>query len=375
MKICIARSERNSYSETFIRDQLTGLSRLAEVYSIHTSRLPERTEDGTLLSPFAFWILHKLIKSVTGIRNNFFSHYGIKKFLTTNKIDVVLANYGLTATHLMPVCKALTIPLVVIFHGHDAGDKKLVRTYRDRYQKLFSCASAIVAVSHDIRNKLIALGADPEKVTVISCGVDTQKFTPASPPKDKIFLSVARFVEKKGPLYTLRAFHEVWKKYPHARLVMAGAYSGLYKKCKQLTESLDMHEAVSFLGILSHDQVVEWMNKSFAFVQHSVTASNGDTEGTPVGILEAAAAGLPVVSTVHGGIPQAVLHEVTGLLVKERDVAAMAACMIRLLENPTLVTTMRQAARKHIIEHYDQHDQIRKLYGLTAEVVQSKKAK
>lgn len=366
MKICIARSERNSYSETFIRDQLTGLSKLADVYSIHTSRLPERAEDGTLLSPFAFWLLHKLVKSVTGIRNNFFSHYGLKKFLTTNKIDVVLANYGLTAAHLMPVCKILNIPVVVIFHGHDAGDKTLVRAYRSRYQQLFSYAAAIVAVSHDIRNKLIALGAHPEKVTVISCGVDTQKFTPAPQPKDKIFLSVARFVEKKGPLYTIRAFHEVWKKYPHARLVMAGAHSGLYKKCRQLTESLDMHEAVSFPGILTHDAVVQWMNKSFAFVQHSVTAPNGDTEGTPVGILEAAAAGLPVVSTIHGGIPQAVRDGVTGLLVKERDVSAMANSMIRLIENPALVSAMREAARKHVVEQYDQQRQITTLFNVIA---------
>lgn len=367
MKICIARSERSSYSETFIRDQLAGLSALADVCSIHTGRLPERKEDGTLIYSRPRWILHKIIKSLTGKRNNIFSNYGLKKFLTDNRVDVVLANYGITAAHLAPVCKAAGVPLAVIFHGHDAGDKKLLRTYKTKYKNLFSYAFKIIAVSHDIRNKLIALGADPRKVVVIECGVDTQKFKPTIESRQKTFLSVGRFVGKKGPEYTIRAFHEVWKKYPHVRLVMAGAHTGLYNACLKLTASLDMLGIVSFPGKLTHDDVHEWMNKSFAFVQHSVTASNGDTEGTPVGILEASAMGLPVISTLHGGIPQAVVHGVTGYLVKERDVTAMARYMINLLENEAVVQSMREAGRRHIVENYDQQNQIRKLFHAMSE--------
>lgn len=375
MKICIARSERHSYSETFIRDQLTGLRELAEIYSIHTSRLPERTEDGKLILPWPFWVLHKITRAVTGKRNNFFSQYGLKKFLTGNKIDVVIANYGMTAAHLAPVCREGGVPLIAIFHGHDAGDKKLIKAYRTHYQQLFEFASAIVAVSYDIRNKLIALGAEPGKVKVISCGVDTGKFKPSAAVREKIFLSVGRFVEKKGPLYTIRAFHEVWKKHPDARLVMAGAHSGLYAACKKLTQSLDMQDIISFPGILKPEQVLEWMNRSFAFVQHSVTANNGDTEGTPVGILEAAATGLPVVSTLHGGIPQAVIHETTGYLVKERDVAAMANYMISLLEDDRTVAQMREAARRHVIENYEQKKQINTLFKLADQAVASRQTR
>src|SRR5688572_16169639 len=126
MRICITRSERTSYSETFIRDQIVGFSKLAEVYTIHSGRLPERKEDGTLLGPRLFWILHKIVKSISGQRNNYFAHYGLKKYFRENKIDVVLVNYGLAGAHLAPVCRDLNIPLIVIFHGHDATDKKLV---------------------------------------------------------------------------------------------------------------------------------------------------------------------------------------------------------------------------------------------------------
>lgn len=369
MKICITRSEQYSYSETFIRDQLKGLSALAEVYPIHTSRLPERTEEGTLLSPGFFWVLHKIIKTITGKRNNYFSHYGLKKYFTANHIDVVLANYGLTAAHLVPVCRDMNIPLIAIFHGHDASDKKLVSAYQKRYQELFTYASTIIAVSADMKEKLIAQGASPEKVKVLSCGVNVSKFKPSSRKKEKVFLAVGRFVHKKGPLFTIRAFHETWKKHPEARLIMVGAHSGLYKECLKLALSLDMQDVVSFPGVLKHEAVSELMDKAFAFVQHSVTAANGDMEGTPVGILEAASAGLPVVSTFHGGIKEAVINGTTGFLVPESDVNAMAMYMIKLLEDEHLVSGMRSAARNHMLKHYDQEKQIKKLYACLQEAV------
>jgi glycosyltransferase involved in cell wall biosynthesis len=375
VKLCITRSERHAYSETFIRDQAAGLSKVAEVYTIHTSRLPEREESGRPLSPWYFRILHKVVKGITGQRNNYFSHYGLKKYFLENKIEVVLANYGISGAHLLPVCREIDLPLIVIFHGHDATDKKLVRTYAKRYQQLFTHSAGIVAVSSDMRDKLFALGAEAARVSVIPCGVDLKKFSPAQGNKEPLFLAVGRFVNKKGPLYTIRAFHEVWKKHPEARLIMVGAHRGLYQACVQLVNSLDMQDAVSFPGIMPHEEVRKLMDRAFAFVQHSVTAPNGDMEGTPVSILEAAASGLPVVSTVHGGIKDAVIHEQTGYLTAEGDTEAMAEYMIRLLEDPARTQAMRTAARNHIALNYDQEKQVNMLYKLVAFAHQTKKSK
>lgn len=375
MRLCITRSERHAYSETFIRDQLAGLSRVADLYPIHSSRLPEREENGKTLAPWPFWILHKIIKGTTGQRNNFFSKYGLTKFFREKEIDVVLANYGISAVHLLPACRALNLPLVAIFHGHDATDKRLVHVYAKRYKELFAYSSGIVAVSSDMREKLIALGADSEKVSVIPCGVDLKKFSPSQGNKERLFLAVGRFVDKKGPLFTIRAFHEVWKKHPEANLIMVGAHRGLYQQCVQLVNSLDMQDAVSFPGILPHEEVQKLMTRAFAFVQHSVTAPTGDMEGTPVSILEAAASGLPVVSTLHGGIKDCVVHERTGFLTTEGDTTAMAGYMIRLLENPALAQEMSKAARNHITLHYDQEKQLKKLYTLIDAAHQTKKSR
>src|SRR3546814_21143924 len=94
----------------------------------------------------------------------------------------------------------------------------------------------------------------------------------------------------------------------------------LWQQTKELAARLNLEKAIDFAGVLTHEQVYERMKHTRAFVQHSVTAAAGDSEGTPNSILEASAAGLPVVSTRHAGIKEAVRHEETGFLVEEHDV-------------------------------------------------------
>lgn len=369
MRICITRSEKYAYSETFIRDQITGFSELSEVFPIHSGRFPEREENGKLLSPKLFWVLHKIIKTFVG-RNNYFSNYGVKKYLKNNKIDVVLANYGISAAHLTPVCKSLNIPLLVIFHGHDATNKKTLKKYNTKYLKLFNYASHIIVVSEDMKKGLINIGANPEKTVVIPCGVDITKFvTHQNIKTQKNFLAVGRFTQKKGPLFTIKAFHKVLQKYPEATLTMVGKQNGLYQDCLNLVKELNIEKAVTFPGVLNQNEIAELMANSFAFVQHSMVATNGDMEGTPVSIMEACASGLPVVSTFHGGIKDAIIHEHTGFLVPEGDIDKMAEYMIHLCENPKKASDLGLHGAKHISEHYNQQVQIQKLFNLAKQSI------
>lgn len=364
MRICITRSSRNAYSETFIRDQIAGFKNWAEVYTIHSGRLPEKREDGSLLNSKFFWVLHKSLKVFLG-RNNFFGNYGVKKYLIENKIEVVLANYGMPGAHMAPVCKALNIPLIVIFHGHDATDKRLLHEYRNSYKKMFEYATFTIAVSEEMKKRLLALGAIPEKLKLIPYGVDVERFKPSdNNTNNNTFLAVGRFTEKKGPLYTIRAFNIALQKFPDAKLVMIGGKTGLYQECDKLVKELKISDSVEFTGVRNSDEIAEMMKSSLAFVQHSITASNGDMEGTPLGILEASASGLPVISTLHGGIKEAVVHEKTGFLVEEKDENAMANYMIKLLGNPILAREMGINGRERIVENNSQEKQIRKIYDL-----------
>lgn len=367
IRICVTRSQKQAYSETFIRDQITVLSEFAEVYSIHSSRYPERQEDNTLLSPRPFWLLHKVLKPLLG-RNNYFSNFGVERYLRNNRIEVVISNFGISAAHMVPVCKKLNIPLIPVFLGHDATDVKLLHAYRKAYKTLFAYSTAMISFSAALKEKLVAQGADPDKIKVVPNGVNTAKFSPNPKVPDELrILAVGRFTEKKGPQHTIRAFHRVLQKFPNATLTMVGGKSELFMKCEALVAELGIAHAVQFTGALQHQQVAELMRDSLVFVQHSVTASNGDMEGTPVGIMEASASGLPVVSTRHGGIMEAVIHGTTGYLVAERDEAGMAEYMMRLCEDPARAKAMGLEGRRHMQENYEQREQIRKQYELACQ--------
>ena len=111
-----------------------------------------------------------------------------------------------------------------------------------------------------------------------------------------------------------------------------------------LVKQFKLESRVKLLGSLDHEQVLSWMRKATIYVQHSVTTENGDQEGYPNSILEAQCSGLPVVSTIHAGIPEIVIDGETGYLVQEFDFEAMAERITHLLSEPHLIYRMGRSA-------------------------------
>lgn len=365
MKICIARSEKGRYSETFIQNQIAHLSKIAEVFPVYDGRLPQRAEDGRLLAPAYIWMANNVVRAISGRRNQFFGNYGMKRFLKNEKMDVVLANYGMAGVHLLPVCTALHIPLVVHFHGFDATQKKVLDQYGEAYKKMFEKAAGLVTVSKVMSDQLVSLGAPREKISLIPCGIDLAKFQPRNIQRDACsFLSVGRFIGKKSPMTTIRAFAKVREQVTEASLIMIGAKENLYHECVSLVKELNLENAVTFTGIKTPAEIVEYMQQAAVFVQHSVTAPNGDKEGTPNTVLEAAACGMPVVSTLHAGIPEAVIHGKNGWLVEEHDMEGMANRMLQLIQHPEEAARMGADGRAHIAQHYNLDLQIKKLFDV-----------
>src|SRR5262249_22325756 len=116
------------------------------------------------------------------------------------------------------------------------------------------------------------------------------------------------------------------------------------------------------------------MRAARCFVQHSVEASNGDCEGTPVGILEASASGLPIVSTRHGGIPDAVLEGKTGFLVAERDVLGMTKHMTDIVRSPQLAAQLGRNGRRHIQENFAMMHSLDRLWAIIDAAIARSKA-
>jgi len=228
----------------------------------------------------------------------------------------------------------------------------MLERYGAQYEKLFDQAVALIANSKPMQSALLALGAPAERTHYLPNGVDPNRFRVGAPDQaPPTFLAVGRFVEKKAPQLTIAAFASVWRRHPEARLRMIGDGS-LLGPCQDLARGLGVDEAVVFLGTQPHDVVAEEMRRVRAFVQHSLVASDGNSETMPNSILEASASGLPVVATRHAGIPEAVADGHTGFLVDERDVESMARHMERLVMDPTLAANVGRAGRRRMEEQF-----------------------
>lgn len=362
--VCQITPELGNYSETFIHAHLRLLP--FDVRMIYGRNLSvfRKGEDNEPLLPF--WMPNQFVtqplvyKVVRNLGSNF-SKNGLKRYLRANTIDVVLAEYGTIGVQVMGICQELQIPLVVHFHGHDAYDQRVLSTAGRGYSELFSSATAIVAVSKDMVRQLIGLGAEPRKVFYNPYGIDLSLFGGAQPEKaPPTFISVGRFVDKKAPHLTILAWAEVVKQMTEAKLVMIGD-GVLLESVRALAGALNVLNSVDFLGVLPHDEVAIAMRNARAYVQHSICPSYGDSEGTPVSILEACATGLPIISTKHGGIQDVVEDGETGFLVDEMDVRGMADKMLQLAHDSDLAGKMGRAARTIIKEKFLMEDSINNL--------------
>jgi glycosyltransferase involved in cell wall biosynthesis len=362
-----------SYSETFIVNQLARMpGTVVPIYG----EFPYCTWKGEPLVPGPMRLLRREGQRIHPLIQRLASEAAERKmsrFLRRWKIDVILAQYATTAVSLLAVSQRAGVSLVAHFHGCDAYESNILAEYADGYRRLFAQASALICVSEAMREKLLELGAPGAKLFVNPCGIDVDHFSPAdaagNPP---VFVAVGRFVEKKAPLLTLLAFQRVVQECPQARLVMAGD-GPLLEVCRQTVRALGMKDSVSLRGRLTPAEVIKEMGAGRAFVQHSVVAGSGDSEGTPVAILEAGARALPVVSTRHGGIRQAVVDGETGFLVEEGDIDGMAAAMLRLAGDPELAGEMGRRAREHITRYYSLERRIETLLSILREAAAERK--
>ena len=168
---------------------------------------------------------------------------------------------------------------------------------------------------------------------------------------------------------TILAFSKVLVKFPEAKLVIGGD-GNLLEVCKNLVHYLKIRNNVLLPGALSQEEFSYYLQNSLAFVQHSITAINGDQEGTPVAILEASAAGLPVISTKHAGIPDVIIDGETGFLVEEHDVDGMAEKMIQLMENKLLAKELGVNGKERIKKYFTLEKYLQTLDELIVDVIE-----
>lgn len=362
--LAIFSHSQNTYSETFIQAHKKLPFNIKFYYG---GFLPTHLENGGSLMRFS--IKERVEKKIT--KQFTLQEYALLYSLKREKVDCILAEYGPTASHTLEIAKFLKIPLIVHFHGYDASVKAVVESYKSGYKNVFEYASFIISVSHKMSEALINMGCPKEKIVLSVCGPNPQ-FEENNPGYDLLqFVSVGRFIEKKAPYLTILAFKKVAAQEPSAKLKIIGE-GDLMNVCRDMVIGLNLSNNVEFLGVQTADQIKKIFEESIAFVQHSIVAANGDSEGTPVAILEAQAAALPVIATYHAGIPDVVIHNETGLLCNEKDVEEMANNMLKLLRDKRKAKIMGIAGRERIKENFTQAQHLNSIEQLIIKAMAGK---
>jgi colanic acid/amylovoran biosynthesis glycosyltransferase len=269
--------------------------------------------------------------------------------------DIIHAHFGTAGVMIAPIACELKIALVTSFHGYDVTRFSKYSFWKKRYKEFWTATKIASGVSDHICQKLRDIGAPENKILKINNGVNTSLFSYQNPIEhfDGInvdCLSVGRLTEKKGFPLLIKAFKvakDLVSETINLKLHIIGD-GPLMLRLTELIDSEGLRSVIKMHGSKSHSDVKSMMKKVHIFAQHSVTASDGDQEGLPVTLIEAAATGLPIVSTLHSGIPEIVFDGKNGYLVPEGDFVKMGERIAFLAKNPQLWQKMSLYGREHV---------------------------
>jgi len=294
-----------------------------------------------------------------------------ERLLRGHRPSLIHAHFGIEGVYALPLARRLQIPLVTTFHGFDAtlatrallfspawAHYPLWRRKLAREGDLFICASSF------IREQLLAMGFPETRTRTHYIGVDCRTILPRQPSEETpMILHVARLVEVKGTRFLLRAFATLARRYDGVQLLIIGD-GPLRRSLQALTASLGLQDRVRFLGAVRHEEVLSLMRRAAMLVLPGIRTATGRVEGLGMALLEAAAAGVPVVASRVGGIPECVVDGRTGFLVPERDEGALAGGIAKLLDDPLMRHRMGAEGRALVELRFDVHRQTEALEGL-----------
>jgi colanic acid/amylovoran biosynthesis glycosyltransferase len=288
----------------------------------------------------------------------------IERALTESNAQLLHIYFGHIAVLLRPLIRQWQKPSLVSFHGADVLVDMHKPAYRRATEEMLSLVKRVLVRSESLRQAVIDLGCAPEKIEIQRTGIPLTDFPfrerPLADNGQWRLLQAGRLIEKKGLKTTLRAFAKFRKEFPAARLTIAGEGPQL-EELQSLAHELQLVDAVDFPGFVSQEELRELFYSSHIFLHPSETGRDGNQEGVPNSMLEAMATGLPVFATRHGGIPEAVENNVSGILVNERDHRALGEALIDCAKDSARLAAMGRAASESVVKNFNQTEQTRRL--------------
>jgi glycosyltransferase involved in cell wall biosynthesis len=340
-------------SETFILDQIIGLTKQGVDIEIWAQAIPE---DNLVNKDVIKYSLLSKVKYVQFPSSQLNGREWKEEFLLLNKVDIqendlFHVHFGQNFVAFQKLFLEINNPVIVSFHGLDASEY-IRKMGKDCYNVLFTRVDLITTPSYEMQNVLLSIGCNKEKMIVHRYGVNTNKFVPQEKFDQKgiTILTVARLVEKKGIEYSIKAFAEINSDNAVYKIIGEGP---LENELKKMVAQLGINNKVLFLGPMSNDEIVNEMKNTDIYILTSITASNGDKEGLPVTLIEAQSTGIPVVSTIHAGIPELIIDNQTGFLCKEKDIKCISDKLNILINKPDIRRKFSKQAREKVTEEFD----------------------
>jgi glycosyltransferase involved in cell wall biosynthesis len=286
--------------------------------------------------------------------------WGLRKLLRSERFDLVHAHVYSSAAASALATAGTGTPLVVTEHTEALWQGRNGRFFS---RLMYRRVARVIAVSRAIRSRLIERdGVPPAIITVVPNSAPPSRGShgdalpiPSELGQGPVVGMVARLQPEKGVTSFLKAAAHVAKEFPQARFVVVGD-GPLREELFRLAEDLRVRERVLFLGFRPDAQALIKMM--------DVVAVPSVSEGTPLVVLEAMAAGVPVVASAVGGIPDQIRPGHEGILVPPGDTDALARALIKVLRDPELAQHMGEAGRLRAGTEFSHENMVRKVEAI-----------
>ncbi len=286
--------------------------------------------------------------------------------------DLMHIYFGHTGVHLLPFIKLWDRPAIVSFHGADIMTREHQPGYEDSLRELVQTVPLVLARSRSLQDRLMELGCPKDKLRLNRTGIPLDHFprVDRQPPPDGAWqiVQACRLIAKKGIPTALRAFAQFRDRFPRARFIIAGE-GPMEEQIRGQIAEMGLQGSVELRGFLDQENLYKLFADSHLFLHPSEMTQDANQEGVPNSMLEAMSTGMPVVATLHGGIPEAVENRRTGLLRAERDADGLAEALFSLADDPDRWQSMGKAASASISENFEHRRQVEKLEECYAEAL------
>jgi colanic acid/amylovoran biosynthesis glycosyltransferase len=290
----------------------------------------------------------------------------VANFLAAHGVEAVLVQYLDFADRWFDFLAERDLRAWIRGHGVDFSARLRQARWREAYRR-YADAAGIIVPSRVAATALTEIGLPAEKVHVVPYSVDLPVVNTCGNKHVVRCVAVGRLVPKKAPLVVLDAFRRAAERDDRVTLDLVGD-GPLMGDLRRYVDDHKLGARVHLHGRLPHAHTLALVRRADLLLHHAITApEDGDTEGQPLAILEAMAAGVPVIATHHAGIPEVVEDQVNGRLVPEHDVAGMAGALLALAADPALRAQLGTTARTTIEDRHG-HPRARqtllRLFGL-----------